>query len=187
MKLNILVNGKTGIINLTHSTFIVEDLKAHICKKMGLDANSYKMKIDFSFNHIELIQTKGNPSFSSNQKTVKTKTVKAKTASKKDSAKYMEQKKKYLRDIWRNREMLSDFDIINETNFKEIEGDDLYRFMKLKINKDIRGCRRLFQSDDLYILLVSSKVLIGSKSKEKQEIFDSRNRESVEAFFQGGL
>ena len=67
MKINVIVNGKIGVMNLTHSTFIVEDLKAHICNKIGLDVDNYKLKIDFNGDSIELVQTKSNPSFSSNQ------------------------------------------------------------------------------------------------------------------------
>lgn len=67
MKINVIVNGKIGVMNLTHSTFIVEDLKAHICNKIGLDVDSYKLKIDFNGDSIELVQTKSNPSFPSNQ------------------------------------------------------------------------------------------------------------------------
>ena len=68
MKLNVIVNGKTGTINLTHSTFIVEDLKAHICKKMDISTDDYKLKIDFENDTLELVQTKANPSFSSGQR-----------------------------------------------------------------------------------------------------------------------
>ena len=65
MKINVLVNGKIGVINLTHSTFIVEDLKAHVCKKMNFPKEDYKLKIDFIDNSIELVQTHSNLSFSS--------------------------------------------------------------------------------------------------------------------------
>ena len=67
MKIDVIVNGKIGIINLTHSTFLVEDLKAHVCKKMNLEKEDYKLKIDFIDNSIELVQTHSKLSFSSNK------------------------------------------------------------------------------------------------------------------------
>jgi len=142
MKLNILVNGKIGTINLTHSTFIVEDLKAHICKKMGLDVNSYKMKIDFSFNHIELIQTKGNPSFSSNQVrgvftdeeiiTELWKTVNRHTGDEKDLKLIFSQKTKRLDKILSD---LLSFKLIEKKDNEYYAIWDLYYTLKLYITE----------------------------------------------------
>ena len=172
MKLNILVNGKTGIINLTHSTFIVEDLKAHICKKMGLDANSYKMKIDFSFNHIELIQTKGNPSFSSNQKTNK----------KKVNIKLIQWNiEDELRKLWESTSLAN----LNE--LKEIGSKEL---------KATKGFKCIFQVDSEteynYTIRISNNsnveyiVNINGKDIHKT-IFNTNKKDSIWSFWEQAL
>ena len=56
MKMTILLgNGKRGTVNLVSSSIIVEDFKANICKKLKIDANQFKLKIDFLNNEIELL------------------------------------------------------------------------------------------------------------------------------------
>jgi hypothetical protein len=45
MKLNVIVSKKVGVINIASNSFVLEDLKAHICKKMNLDPTEYKSKI----------------------------------------------------------------------------------------------------------------------------------------------
>jgi len=56
MKMTILLgNGKRGTINLVSSSIIAEDFKANICKKLKIDANQFKLKIDFLNNEIELL------------------------------------------------------------------------------------------------------------------------------------
>jgi len=56
MKMTILFgNGKRGTINLVSSSIIAEDFKANICKKLKIDVNQFKLKIDFLNNEIELL------------------------------------------------------------------------------------------------------------------------------------
>ncbi len=56
MQMTILLgNGKRGTVNLVSSSIIIEDFKANICKKLKIDANQFKLKIDFLNNEIELL------------------------------------------------------------------------------------------------------------------------------------
>ena len=56
MKMTILYGkGQRGTINLVSSSIIAEDFKANICKKLKIDANQFKLKIDFLNNEIELL------------------------------------------------------------------------------------------------------------------------------------
>ena len=58
MKINININKKIGVINITSDSFILEDLKAHICNKLKLDSDNYKMKMILKGGlSVELIQT----------------------------------------------------------------------------------------------------------------------------------
>jgi len=56
MQMTILLqDGKRGTINLVSSSIIAEDFKANICKKLRIDANQFKLKIDFLNDEIELL------------------------------------------------------------------------------------------------------------------------------------
>jgi hypothetical protein len=64
MKLNVIVEEKRGVISITSEQFIIEELKAHICQKMGLEHSEYKTKVVCGSNpSLELIK---NPAFSFN-------------------------------------------------------------------------------------------------------------------------
>jgi len=57
MKINININKKIGVINITSDSFILEDLKAHICNKLKLNSDNYKMKMNLEGGlSVELIQ-----------------------------------------------------------------------------------------------------------------------------------
>lgn len=45
MKLDVIANGKRGVINITSEQFIIEDLKAHVCTKLNLNESDFKVKI----------------------------------------------------------------------------------------------------------------------------------------------
>ena len=47
MKLEVIVNKKRGVINITSEQFIIEDLKSHVCKKLELSESDFKVKIHF--------------------------------------------------------------------------------------------------------------------------------------------
>jgi len=65
MKIDILIDNQKGVINITSEQFIIEDLKAHICKKMSLDEANYKIKVSCATSpSLELVKV---PSFSLNQ------------------------------------------------------------------------------------------------------------------------
>jgi hypothetical protein len=64
MKLNVIVEEKRGVISITSEQFIIEELKAHICQKMGLEHSEYKTKVVCGSNpSLELIR---NPTLSFN-------------------------------------------------------------------------------------------------------------------------
>ena len=57
MKINVNINKKIGVINITSNSFILEDLKAHICTKLNLNVDEYKMKMSLQgFISVELIE-----------------------------------------------------------------------------------------------------------------------------------
>ena len=45
MKLEVIVNKKRGVINITSEQFIIEDLKSHVCKKLELSESDFKVKV----------------------------------------------------------------------------------------------------------------------------------------------
>jgi hypothetical protein len=68
MKLEVNINKKVGVINITSKSFILEDLKAHICKKMKLDESDFKMKISFGdVPKVEMIEVINNKQFNSKE------------------------------------------------------------------------------------------------------------------------
>jgi len=57
MELSIIIEDKKGVINITSEQFIIEDLKAHICSKMGLEQSEYKVAVRCGLNpSLELIR-----------------------------------------------------------------------------------------------------------------------------------
>jgi len=59
MKLEININQKIGVINITSNSFVLEDLKAHICKKINVTPSDYKMKMILGDTpRVELIEAK---------------------------------------------------------------------------------------------------------------------------------
>jgi len=57
MELSIIIEDKKGVINITSEQFIIEDLKAHICSKMGLEQKEYKVAVKCGLNpSLELIR-----------------------------------------------------------------------------------------------------------------------------------
>jgi len=70
MKLDVIVNGQRGVINITSEQFIIEDLKTHVCKKLELSENDFKVKVACGNSpSIELIKT---PNLSMRKETAKT-------------------------------------------------------------------------------------------------------------------
>ncbi|CAA6807005.1 MAG: Unknown protein [uncultured Sulfurovum sp.] len=66
MKLDVIANGKRGVINITSEQFIIEDLKTHVCKKLELIESDFKVKVSCGDSpSIELVKV---PSLSFNQK-----------------------------------------------------------------------------------------------------------------------
>jgi hypothetical protein len=179
MKLNVIANGKTGIINLTHSTFIVEDLKAHICKKMGLSIGDYKLKIDFGGDSIELVQTKANPSFSSNQK--------ESTKSKGNLKLAQWEIKEELRKHWRKYKLENDADILS-VGKRHLSDDMKHSVNASKLRLAVKANTKTKYT--YYVGLKGSEVHYGVLLDEKvqyKKIFDMRDSESINDFFEGAL
>ncbi len=59
MRLEVNISKKLGVINITSNSFVLEDLKTYICKKMKLNETDFKMKISFGdVPKVDMIEVK---------------------------------------------------------------------------------------------------------------------------------
>jgi hypothetical protein len=122
MKLEVNINKKVGVINITSNSFVLEDLKAHICKKMKLEESDFKMKISFGdvarVELIEVIAKKPKVNLKEKVKIIKRPPSKPRGSQDYQYTEWREQQKEFLRILWSDREMSCDADIHIDTPCK---------------------------------------------------------------------
>ena len=193
MKLEVNISKKIGVISITSNSFVLEDLKTHICKKMKLDENDFKMKISFdNVPKVEMIEVKHEVI-----EVIKQPPKKPKGSQDSDYRTWIEEQKDFLRILWSDREMSSISDIQDNTSFYN-QDNTLFCIYALSENERIELLRKtpyaweniqeyrfIFRLTSLYISLKGSEVFISSIGGFKYKIFDMKSKSSVNEFMRG--
>jgi len=178
MELSIIIEDKKGVINITSEQFIIEDLKAHICSKMGLEQSEYKVAVKCGLSPIlELVKV---PSLKMK--------VEKKEEHKKDYTEVREGIKQELRSHWDGLKLVADIDIMRITNATENTREEMaiIREYKYRIVIEMKSKN----NEQYFVGLKKSEVyLIFPRSERNNslsfiKLFDMKNQKSVDTFMQ---
>lgn len=176
MELQVIINQKKGVINITSEQFIIEDLKAHVCAKLNLNENDFKVKVACGNSpSIELVKV---PSFSFNQKETKDNKVKY--------SKLEKEAITQLRNKWNGKAMDCDYDI-NE----EHPSLDKKLYESYNLSNRFRRVFKWFMENnkDYFFVCLDNTSVYLKINKENKEIFlfDGASEESVNQFMKRGV